>query len=150
MRKTVLAAFAATMLAGSANAATQVVSGGMLTGATGVIVGNLGVYDVGFFDTCSSAFGTCTTSSFNFNNAVDAATAAQSLLNQVLLDTTAGQFDSNPQLTTGCGANVACSIVIPYLTMNELSSNGVFLLLQTTRIRKALTALLEEAQPILA
>ena len=126
MHKMVLAALAATMLAGSANAATQVVSGGMLTSATGVIVGNLGVYDVGFFDTCSSAFGTCTTSSFNFSSAVDASTAAQSVLDQVLLDTKVGQFDSNPQLTIGCGANVACSIVIPYLTRNELSSNGVF------------------------
>lgn len=129
MRTMILAALAATMLCGTGYAATPIVSGGMLTGATGVTVGSLGIYDVGFFETCAGAFGTCSASNFDFHNGSDATVAAQALLDQVFLDTSAGQFDSMPNLTAGCPRDF-CNALVPYSAINppvfqyNAASNG--------------------------
>lgn len=100
-------------LAGSAQAATVTVVGGEVTGATGVDVGGR-LFDVRFVDgTCAGVFGDCAASSFDFAEA-DALLAAQALLDQVFLDGAAGNFDSQPILTAGCGAAAQCLVVIPF------------------------------------
>ena len=103
---------------GSALAATLIVNGsGQLTGATGVTVGG-SVYDVVFMDTsCVTAFNGCAaTSDLNFTTFADSELAAQALLDQVLIDSGAGLFDSDYTLTFGCTTNDtnACRVTIPY------------------------------------
>jgi hypothetical protein len=112
------AAALAIALASPAAAATQIVNGSrQLTGATGVIVNGTS-YDVEFVDgTCAALFGGCdSVSDFTFQSQTDASAAAYSLVHQVFLNTTAGQFDSVPSLILGCGDTFtgSCGAVIPY------------------------------------
>jgi hypothetical protein len=88
---------------------------GILTGATGVNVGGK-QYDVEFVDgTCVALFTGCDSpSDFTFTTAADADVASQALLDQVLLDTGVGAFDSNPALTFGCSSSVVCFVDTPY------------------------------------
>lgn len=91
-------------LVGSASAAVLLVDGnGELTGANGVDVGGT-LYDVRFVDgTCSSVFSGCDSDSdFTFATTADAFVASRALLDQVLLDGIAGNFDTIPSLTVGC------------------------------------------------
>lgn len=91
----------------------QVTSSGILTGAKNVDVGGT-LYDVEFVEgTCAQVFGTCTTSSFTFQDDSMATLASQALLGQVLLDGPQGNFDSSPDLTFGCTYSAFCSIGIP-------------------------------------
>ena len=88
---------------------------GILTGATGVNVGGT-LYDVEFVDgTCVALFTGCDQpSDFTFTTAADADVASQALLDQVLLDTGVGAFDSNPALTFGCSNSIICFVDTPY------------------------------------
>jgi hypothetical protein len=88
---------------------------GILTGATGVNVGGT-LYDVEFVDgTCVALFTGCDSpSDFTFITAADADVASQALLDQVLLDTGVGAFDSNPALTFGCSTSSVCFVDTPY------------------------------------
>jgi hypothetical protein len=88
---------------------------GILTGATGVNVGGT-LYDVEFVDgTCVALFTGCDSpSDFTFTTAADADVASQALLDQVLLDTGVGAFDSNPALTFGCSTSSVCFVDTPY------------------------------------
>jgi len=104
------------LLAGSANAApVLIVSGGILQGATGVVVGSA-TYDVSFLDgTCAALFTGCDqVSDFTFQTPGDANSAAQALLDTVFLDGPSGAFDSNPDLTRGCTFPAFCNVLIPY------------------------------------
>jgi len=115
---------AALSLATSAPALAAVLTvngSGQLTGATGVTVGN-SVYNVVFMDTsCVTAFNGCAvTSDLNFTTFADSELAAQALLDQVLIDSGAGLFDSDYTLTFGCSTNDsnACRVTIPFQVGN--------------------------------
>jgi hypothetical protein len=111
--------------ASPAAGATLLVSGGQLTGATGVSVGGT-AYDVSFADgSCSGLYGGCDSASdFTFTTVGDAQAAAQALLDQVLIDGGAGQFDTAYDLTFGCAANsvLTCAVLIPYATGGGVAS----------------------------
>lgn len=90
------------------------VSNGILTGATGVVVGAK-LYDVTFADgTCSSLFNGCKQSDLPFSNSLDAFLAFKALLDQVLIDGPQGNFDSVPSKTFGCTNVSQCNTYIPY------------------------------------
>jgi hypothetical protein len=120
MNRIVAAACALAFAAPASAAVLQVTGGGQLTGAAGVTVGGA-TYDVSFVDgTCTALFGGCddAAADFTFTTLADAQTAAQALLDQVLIDGGAGQFDTDFAATLGCAANnaLACAILIPYAT----------------------------------
>lgn len=105
------AAAAALTVAAPAGAATQIVSGGILTGATGVEVGGM-LYDVEFVDgTCASGFSGCGSSAnFAFNTESTARAAGQALLDQVFT----GIYGDDGSKTLGCSSYGSCSSLIPY------------------------------------
>lgn len=109
-------------------AVLQVDGSGDLTGANGVDVGGT-LYDVRFVDgTCISIFSGCDSQSdFTFTTLANATLASQALLDQVFIDSIAGQFDTSPQLTIGCENIILCDVWTPYrlVTDREL---GVFAL----------------------
>jgi hypothetical protein len=112
-----LATVAALLMNAPAQAATLIISGGVLTGATGVNV-NGSIYNVTFMDgSCNSLFGGCDASLFAFDTRQGALDASQALLDQVFLDGPLGNFDSDPSLTQGCQLpNVfsGCWTLIPF------------------------------------
>ncbi len=93
-------------------------SGGILTGASGVNV-NGTLYDVAFREgTCADLFSGCDQNSdFIFSNPSNDGTllgnAMLALLEQVLIDSPLGAFDSNPALTYGCYVASECRIISP-------------------------------------
>lgn len=91
------------------------VDGGVLKGAKGVDIGGT-LYDVEFVDTtCAAAFSGCDQSSdFLFQSQAEATAAANALLNQVVIDGPAGNFDSSPELTLGCSNSSYCWLVNAY------------------------------------
>lgn len=103
------------LFATAAPAATQIVQGGKLVGATGVTVSGT-LYDVRFGDgSCESLFDGCTsTANFAFTTLASARAAGSALLSQVFLDTPAGNFDTLPGLTEGCIDPAECVVFIPY------------------------------------
>ncbi len=116
MRKIVLVA-ALVLMAGGAQAATLNVIGGILHGASNVLVdGNL--YDVEFLDgTCIERYNGCDdVSDFTFQTEASAVLASQALLDQVFLDGAAGSFDTDPALTNGCTHFDICVALIPVNT----------------------------------
>ena len=106
-----------------------VVSEGELVGATGVEV--LGTpYNVEFVDgTCQVVFAGCNDlSDFTFTEHTSAIAASQALLDQVLLNTGAGDFDIAAVLTSGCELNsetAECAVLTPYGLYTD-PSIGVF------------------------
>ena len=89
----------------------EVNSEGQLTGATGVNVGGT-LWDVVFSDgewDFSSGTG------LPASTKEEADLFSQALLDQVLLDTALGTFDSDPEMTNGCENFNACIIHTPYL-----------------------------------
>ncbi len=93
---------------------------GQLHGASGVKVGTLnGTYSVKFNSSslCSAVFSPCDQSGFTFLNAIDAAAAAQALLDEVFVDSPAGEFDTRPELTKGCLDE--CYFYTPYVTLGD-------------------------------
>lgn len=107
----VLALTLALQVTHAAQAASLVLEGNVLSGATGVNVGG-SLYDVAFTDgSCVSVFGGCATNAnIAFNSLASANLAAQALLDQVFV----GTFDSNPGLTKGCTNVLQCYTYIPY------------------------------------
>src|SRR4051794_24777742 len=101
-------ALAAALASPAGAAGLQGNGGGQLTGATGVTLGGA-TYDVTFADgTCAALFGGCDDlADFTFTAQADAQAAAQALLDQVLIDGGAGQFDTDFAATLGCAANNA-------------------------------------------
>lgn len=98
-------------------AVLQVDANGFLTGATGVDVGG-SIYDVTFnAGTCIPVYTGCNvTVDHIFPTATDAVTASQALLDQVFVDGSAGNFDSSPWMTRGCGPSSVtyCEAAAPY------------------------------------
>ena len=91
---------------------------GILTGARNVMVGGT-LYDVDFVDgTCESVFGACDVSHFVATDAASATLFSQALLDQVLIDGSAGSFDSLPSTIFGCGPatrqNTICIVYTPF------------------------------------
>lgn len=92
------------------------VVGGKLIGAKNVDVQGT-LYDVRFVDgTCASVFSGCdSTSDFDFTDLFVARDAARALVDQVLLDSSLGAFDSFAYLTAGCDTLATnCHLQIPY------------------------------------
>lgn len=107
MLKNILA-LAGLTLSLSVNAATLVVQGGQLVGATDVDVGGVS-YDVQFVDgSCNSLFSGC--SNFSFTTFADASVASQALLDEVLI----GIYDDDPTLTNGLDSEDSGEIWTPY------------------------------------
>lgn len=92
-----------------------IVESGILKGATGVDVGGT-LYDVAFVDgTCTALFGGCDeVSDFDFSDEAGAIAASTALLEQVFIDSLAGPFDSQPELTQGCSDDAVCGAMIPF------------------------------------
>ena len=98
--------------AGSVNAATAVMSGGQLIGATGVEV-NGASYDVAFLDgSCNSLYNGCT--GLPFTTSSEALDASQALLDQVIQPQGIG-----PPLINGLGS---------YDTLSPSGTAGAFIL----------------------
>jgi hypothetical protein len=97
MRKFVLAV-GLVLMASGAQAATLNVVGGQLMGASGVDVGG-DFYDVEFVrGSCIDLFNGCNEDAdFVFNSGAHAALASQALLDQVLIDSALGLFDTQPK-----------------------------------------------------
>lgn len=90
------------------------IDAGKLTGAENVLVQGT-AYNVLFQGgTCNSLFNGCT--SFAFHTQAAANAASQALLDQVFVDGPAGNFDSAPQMTRGCGNLFTCEILTPFDT----------------------------------
>lgn len=99
-----------------ANAATLVISGGQLMGATGVDVSGA-LYDVSFVDgSCAGLFGGCDDYfDFAFTAQGQATLASVALWQSVFVNNASGEFDSVPQLTNGCTDATYCSVYTPFL-----------------------------------
>ncbi len=116
---TLLASTAALLLFSASARAdpTLTISNGILLGAQGVNVGG-SLYDVQFVDgTCNALFLECSASGTNhyaFTTRESATLAAQALLDQVMLDSSLGRFDSNPAVTGGCVGFIACGMITPF------------------------------------
>lgn len=100
------------------------ISNSQLTGATGITVGSA-VYDVSFVDdSCINIFDGCDeTSDFFFTNIASGHAANLALLEQVLVDSILGDFDSNPALTNGCYSSIRCLIQSPIGTQTPALDN---------------------------
>lgn len=100
------------LLATNSFAANLTVENGQLTGATGVDVDGT-IYDVQFLDGFYS-------DTFQDASDLDVTTEAQArlfgqaLMDQVFVDTAEGLFDSDPELTFGCGNLNECIAWIPF------------------------------------
>ncbi len=114
MRKFVLAA-ALVLMASGAQAATLNVIGGILHGASDVLVDG-SLYDVQFLDgTCIDLYDGCDEASdFTFHTLESALLASQALLDQVFLDNPSGFFDTVPDLTNGCTGFEECHVATPW------------------------------------
>ena len=101
------------LTASAASAATLIVSGGQLLGASDVIVAG-DLYNVEFLDgTCIDLYSGCDdVSDFTFQTEAAALLASQALMDQVFVDG-AFSFDTSPSLTFGCPAAL-CLALTPY------------------------------------
>lgn len=112
-----------------ANAANLDVRGGILFGATDVLVNGL-AYDVAFVDgTCADVYSGCDeVADFPFISATRSDTLAlgvaalTALSDQVFVDSPLGAFDSDPTLTNGCRFFSQCFIMIPRSVSLALNS----------------------------
>lgn len=109
------------LVAGGAQAALlQVNAGGVLTGATGVVVDGA-LYDVTFDgrQLCADAFGDCNIGHvFTFTTQAGAEAASQALLDQVFT----GVFDDSPNKTAGCESFNACYVSTPWQVSPRLAT----------------------------
>ena len=89
-------------------------SSGRLTGASNVEVSG-SLYDVAFMlGDCRTLFDGCSESSFTFTSLAAANAASTALLEQVFIDSAIGDFDSRPDLITGCTSIFLCAALTPY------------------------------------
>lgn len=95
-------------------APTLLVTGGLLTGAKGVVVG-ADLYDVQFKDgTCADLFNGCDgADDFVFDSDSTARVAFTALLDSVFIDSDLGNFDSDPSQTLGCSDFGVCRVRTP-------------------------------------
>ena len=115
------------MLAVNINAAELIVENGVLQGATDVDVEGK-PYDVQFMDgTCMQLYDGCNhASDFPFESEAEALAASEALENQVLIDTTEGDFDSIIDLTRGCsGYSSDCWIHTPFAPGEPTHGGGM-------------------------
>lgn len=104
------------MPAATSASATLLVNGsGQLVGANGVNVGGT-LYNVAF-EECE--FGISPSCNPFFTTDAAAQLAAQALLDQVLIDGAAGQFDSDPTKIFGCSNVAFCFVAVPYTLLND-------------------------------
>ncbi len=108
-------------LAISANANAGVVydiQNNKLVGANGIDI-NGELYSVTFGDSCSSMYGGCNSSLFDFTTQQGAVSALTALFAQVLVDNvnvngTVYNFDSRPELVQSCNRGGFCEMWVPY------------------------------------
>lgn len=93
---------------------------GKLKGARNVVIDST-LYDVRFEDgSCEGVFNGCDgPSDFTFTTEASATAAANALLDQVFLDSSSGQFDTEPFSTFGCSHPDWCFSYIPYVLVNS-------------------------------
>ena len=99
---------------------------GILTGANSVdIAGTL--YNIRFSEgSCNSLFGgRCDQRLFAFANAAQARVAGEALLEQVFVDSPAGQFDSQPYTIFGCTNLQNCHSFIPFQFIETVEMDGL-------------------------
>lgn len=118
-------------LTSQAQALTLNVVGGQLLGASGVNVGGT-LYDVEFLDgTCVALFNGCdSVTDFTFQAQPDAFSAVQVLFDEVFIDSTFGQFRSDPSSINGISGPSAI-IFMPYAfnsTAASLTSAAVVII----------------------
>jgi hypothetical protein len=95
---------------------------GVLRGADHLVVSGR-YYDVTFADgSCDSLFQGC--SAFQFTNRQDSSEAARVLLDEVLIDSPAGMFASQPKLVSGCADSTLCVIYIPDVLISPTYVDG--------------------------
>lgn len=123
LRSTLAAAICAALLGlglpNSARAVTLVTDGGALIGAQGLQVGRF-TYDISFVDgSCASVFDGCDDfSDFFFSDADQALATVRAMRDFVFVDSAAGAFDSNPQLTRGCDSlGNFCTTFFPFAVL---------------------------------
>jgi hypothetical protein len=126
-------------LSASANAVTLNVADGQLIGASNLDVGGV-LYDVLFTDgSCIELFSGCDDNSdFLVTNEVEALAVATALDQQVFIDGPEGDFDTLPELTSGCSDVTVCEVYVPYLT------NGTTV--QVTRVQNRTPPGADEAE----
>ena len=109
------------LLSGTASAASLVVDGdGQLQGARDVLVSGV-LYEVQFRDdSFANIFGDA--SGLDANSRADGVLFGQALLDQVLIDSGAGLFDTDPELTNGCTNFNDCRVFIPFAVDALVSS----------------------------
>jgi len=115
------------LLAAQTEAAELVINGSKLQGATSVAVDGT-LYDVEFVDgECPALFNGCNEASdFAAGSQATATLFAEALRDQVFVDGTQGNFDSDPGLAEGCGAGGSqCIFIIPY-DVDASNSLGVW------------------------
>ena len=106
-------------------AATPIVLGGQLLGASNVDVGGV-LYSVEFLEgSCIDLFDGCDApADFTFTTQAAATAASQALLDQVFLDGAPGLFDSSPELTAGCYVvNGICHVITAYAFDGGINAN---------------------------
>ena len=98
---------------------------GQLTGASDVDVGGI-LYDVTFGPgSCVSRLDGCDEQSdLTFHSLEAAKAASRALLEQVLIDTVLGAFDTQPELTYGCSDLLVCEIHTPFLLSGTGTGTG--------------------------
>ena len=104
------------LFAGRSEAADLNVVGGQLQGATSVDIDGV-LYDVEFVDgQCPALFNGCNEASdFGTSSAATAVLFAEALRDQVVIDGSQGNFDSDPGLVAGCSAGEdECVFINPY------------------------------------
>ncbi len=102
-----------------ASAAVLQVEGGVLKGASGVVVGG-DIFDVELLDgSCDSVFNGCNPLEFAFSNTAQAEAAAFALLEQVFIDSALGNFNSLLDPIVGCVFPINCLTRIPYSAEND-------------------------------
>jgi hypothetical protein len=109
-------------------------SNGFLTGANNVDVAGT-LYNVKFSQgTCYQIYHGCESSFLNFTTIASARAATQALLDQVLIDSSAGQFDSEPRKISGCQTFYSdCWVGIPYMVETYDDGGIVFMGLALNR-----------------
>jgi hypothetical protein len=110
-----LLAIAPTTSKSNATVILDIDTNGQLFGAKNVDVEGV-LYNVSFVeDSCIAIFDGCNdVSDFDFQSVATASAAAQALLDQVLLDSGLGLFDTNPSLVNGIGSSSSSHLMIPF------------------------------------
>lgn len=104
------------------------VQNGKLIGASGIDI-NGELYSVTFGGSCSSMYGGCNSSLFDFTTQQGAISALTALFNQVLVDNvnvngTIYNFDTVPQLVQSCDSTGFCEMWVPYQISGDLVTSA--------------------------